>query len=496
LISLLVVVGLRWGVPPFSALERAGGDLGARMLWVGGFDENLSPGYIFVDVDEEACVAHPPPDPGDCRTGKPISAALIARFVRDIRSQGAQIVIVDVSPFEREDDRALLREALVAPDGPWIIFPQDGRPIGPSGAMRWDPATDLVPQGAAGRLRLASFVALTDADAGDALVRRYASSTPFFTDGGARRIVPSAPALAAMLLEPADAQQADCMYYRHCSGIPPTAREGPPAEIVYSLPSLAMLDADAPELDDAARSRAIRIETHFASLGYSRLIASKLLKAGNGQFAFNGQATGKVVVFGSSMPSAMDMHATPLGPMTGSEVVINAVRAFSRRQAPPATFEAQAPPGWAREFVVKAGAAVRGGLAMLPFWFGIHWVLRPPRRRGRRSRTSVVIRHAGAAAIFVLGLGVSLLVALSDAAEELRHSMALGRTVDVLTPVLLLGLEGYVEALKALLALIEMALLACFVRAREAVVGRIRWSRVLPGPAGVVGGIDAQTKSE
>lgn len=468
-VSLLVVAGIRADMSPFIALDRMGGDLGARLLWVGRIDEDIRPGYIFVDVDEQACVALPSDDPRDCKSGKPVSAALVAQFVRDTRDQGARIVIIDVSPFESPEEISILRAALIAPGGSWIIAPVAGRPIGQSGALRGSASAELAAGGVEGRLRLASFVALTDPRAGDGLVRLYATSTPYYTDEGTRRIVPSAPALAALLLTPGGEGIADCLFYRRCTRLRAANRDTPAARIVYSLPSLAMLDPDNPEFDEAARSRAIRIETRFADRGYSRLVASKLLKAGRGRFAFSGQAAGKVVVLGSSLPNAMDMHATPLGPMAGSELVINATRAFERRQIFRVN-DGEAPPSsWATELRTKATAAFRGALVMLPFWMGIHWLLR--RRKGRRRRSLIALTsvRTGAAALFVAGLCLSVFVELRDAADALRTSMAEGRTVDVLTPILLLGLDGYAEAVKAFVALLERWLLGTFRGVRDTV---------------------------
>jgi hypothetical protein len=452
-VSVIVVAALYWNVPPFPTIERAGGDLGARLLWVGRVDEDVRPGFVFIDIDDAACRGFPTRRADDCRSGKPISAALIADLVRSLRESQATVVVVDVSPFESAKDRALLRAALVHNDGPWVIAPLEGRPAGENGVIRGDPSVDLVPEGAAGRLRLATFVAGTDGDAGDGLIRTFARATAYYSPTGSRRWVPSAPYLAAMLADETRARTADCKFYGlNCSGTPALERahaNDEPSAIAFSLPSLAMLDPENPDLSDTERWRARIQETRFADKGYMRLVGSKLLKEGRGRFPPLELARGRIVVIGSSHAGAMDVHATPLGPMAGSEILINAARAFARQgdMAPTEKPESE----WGRQIKAKVYAALGGSMVMLPAWLLIQWLLAlSPQRRLARFAA-----YLGVTAAFTSGMILALLLEFGEIGEVLKESIAIGRPVDVLTPVLLLGLEGYTEAVKAILGMLE-----------------------------------------
>lgn len=462
-LSVLVSVAIQARLEPFSTIERFGGDLGARLLWLGRLDEQINPGFLFVDIDEEACRRFAIADQESCTSGKPISAKLVAAFVQDMQTSGALVVVIDVAPFEAPADLATLRPVLTRATGPWIIAPIAGRPMGASGELRTNSQTALVSGGAQGRLRLAAFGATTDPNASDALVRYYPRQTRMFGSEGPARAVPSVAYLAASLARPSTAPQVDCEYYRiNCSALPASARRSStgqvrslPVPIMYSLPSLAMLDPDRPNLTDEERSRAMGEETHLEAIGYMRRVGSVYLKSGDGHFRVADQAKGKVVVLGSSMPQALDLQMTPLGPMTGSEIIINATRAFGRQFSPPNIAVRRSSSDGQENLYTKFGSAALGALVMLPIWLAIYAITEKKRKKwiARLLATTAVVL------LFVAGLLGGTVLEISQAAAILDDSIARGQPVDILMPILLLGLEGYTEFVKALIGAVERVLL-------------------------------------
>jgi CHASE2 domain len=458
-VALLVTAATVAGrdLPMFRALERVGSDIGMAYFWTFRLDEGgLSPNYVFVDVDADTCAAFQPARPKDCARDRPVSAALVVDFVRAMRASGAAVVIVDIAPFAEAADREALRDAAAGPDGPWIIAPAYGRP-GPDRAhltLTGDAARDPTRGLAAGRLRLASFVTATDPESRDGVIRQYAVFTPLDRGAGPQP-VPSAPYLAAAYLNPKRAAAADCTYYRvGCAKPPSTPGQGllPSSDkalmrpVFFTLPSLALLDP-TPLPPGSEKDRLSRNRQVFLEMGYRRLSAKSLLDPRDTTPTFRTDRAafaGHLVVLGSSLPSALDLHLTPLGQMTGSEVILNATRAFAAAQQAPAS----RPEGgfWPR-FQDKAGGALKGSLAMTVVWLAIFFLWSHARAAGRAARFG-----AGVASVVVFAVGLSLvaLSELSDAADNLSRSLATGKQVDVLTPVIALGLEGYVEAIKVL----------------------------------------------
>lgn len=460
LASLIVILILAFGAgsPAVRGLERIGADIGMQARWSFGLDrEPNAHRLVFVDIDLAACERFPPQGAAAtaaerCKTGKPASAELVAAFAATVRQSEAAVVILDIAPFEDPADLALLRQALAGETGPYLIAPFAGRPAG-EGRELWfrrNPAGDIAPSGAAGRLRLASFQNGLDPEAGDGMVRLYAAETVAVGPDGANTVFPSAPLLAAALASPERRAAADCRYYGlDCRGPRPAgAAISDLRPIVFSLPSQAALenarlDPATSEADAALIDRDILAMT---AQGYERLAASQVIGM-PAEAARDAFPKGAIVVLGTSLPSGLDLHPTPLGTMSGSEILLNATRAWLF--APPGERAASGRPN-AAEWWDKLGALFVASLIMLPFWWLIHRIGGglSTDAKGWRAQLGAAGSRLAMTGLFAAGLLTCLVVEFLIMAGTLEGSLRAGRPVDVLTPILALGLDGYVEGVK------------------------------------------------
>jgi CHASE2 domain-containing sensor protein len=460
LLNVAVVLCLVVQVPFAKDIERAGIDLGARMRSFLNVDSGLpaTQRYIFVDVDEKACEAFVSA-PGACRLRNPISSALVTAFVDGAAQAGAGVIIVDTDLSGPADDRAALARALTARNESWIVAPVSGRFRSTDGTLWGDPGEDVIPASAVGKVRLATHTLTSDPATRDGLIRRFDLVTRIDDATGAApaRTLPSAPYLAGLLAssratgtQAAMARAIDCTYYGGpCDGrtdktLAANAQNSIPIE--YSLPSLALFDSTS----EFARSNGFRpafFQNDFNGLsrGYERFVASKSLDATGRQFRFPAQFEGAVVVIGSSLPSANDLHLTPIGAMTGSEILLNATRTVV--EARQVARSAREDRGTLLDTLwEKFMGSVKGTVVMTVAWLGIYAILarRPRTAAGKIASSSLI------SLIFILGLAASALWEILDSSELLRHSLATGRQVDVLLPIFVLGLEGYAEGMKAI----------------------------------------------
>ncbi|MFM9914943.1 MAG: CHASE2 domain-containing protein [Rhizobacter sp.] len=494
MLAALLVTLQAWRVPPLRALEQAGIDAG---MWayanVGGLGEPAARAgaaplrYAFVDVDRAACEAFLDGAPASaCATDNPARSALVIDLVRALRSAGAKVVVVDVAPpaAQAERERAAWLAALAAPNGPWVIAPVFARPSDECGdglSLRGERAHDITPAHAVGRLRLASVATLLDAELGDGVLRHYPMASRLLVDGQAPRWIPTVPMLAAALARGADAAEIDARWYAppvpaaasaalDCGASRPAqpalqpipadnrfdagATAGTPAVVrfFFSLPGLSLQD-------EAHRRRA---EQRHLSV-YERYEASRLVEP-SCNHRLDAQALpqpgcfgvrpalfeGKVVVIGASSATALDIVQTPVGPMSGAEVLVNATRAFA--EFPAITL----PSGWTLWFKKLGGMAVPALLALIT-WLLIHgaWDALGARQaalqqRGRSSaaRWTGALRIPAVVLLFVAGFVAAGWLELRDMVHELSQAHSHAEPVDMLLPVVAMGLEGYAEAAK------------------------------------------------
>lgn len=451
--SALFSLGSAFRIAPLVAVERAGIDFG--MMAHTAFSGRPSPAfgaphYVFVDVDRAACDAFMDAPEG-CGGGRPVPSQLIAAFVETVRTSGAAVVMVDVRAPEDPAERRVLAEALAVPDGPWIIASLGLRPRLSEHQLelRVEDETLLGPGDSAplrsGRLLLAPFVTATDAYAADGVIRHYPvlERIEGLAPNGDPRWLPSAPFLASGLADPATATALLCRYYPTATDRCGQAGAGPSAEIrfgertdlrnriFYSLPSLAAADDD---------QRAVYRDRYLGF--YERVEASQLLDGRT--FAWPPDLMqGAVVILGTSAPEGRDWHVTPLGPMSGPEILFNAVRAFSE-YAPLSEPSAAASAGerlasaW-RGFAVKVSAMATGTLIMLVGWFAIYWL-------GDRWKAPRWLRRTACVGVFLAVLALTAFMELFSGIAALERNAQVAEATDLLTPLFALGLEGFAEA--------------------------------------------------
>lgn len=469
-LSALMSLGAALRIAPLMALERAGVDFAMKTYvafapWVDpGFEGEAAQAYAFVDVDLAACRPFSVSGDEACLRDKPIPPTLIMDFARSAKTSGARVVIVDVEPPEAEEDRTALYESLARGAGPWFVVPLPSRPNFSADAVDltidWrEPGQPML---ASGRLRLAPMVTTTDPAAGDGIVRHFPILARVRGANGARtKWLPTAPYLAAILADPNQAAAADCLFYRSdaadCAAVAPSRKLAAMVavgqelstrnRILYSLPGLSANDRQSAEL----------FRTRYIGR-YERFVASRLMTDGRFDIP-EGLLSGKIVVLGTSAPQGDDWHPTPIGALSGPEIVLNATRAFGefsplKETTRGASRSARISEAWSR-FSAKFGGTLLGALIMTPAWLGIYWLMSRPRLHQALKRLACV-------AIFVLFLGAIVILEIVTGVAALRHGAQVGQITDLLTPLLGLGLEGYAEGAKAFTEMAERAVLAVY----------------------------------
>jgi hypothetical protein len=492
LITITIIALSAADFAPARVLERTGVDFGMQLYVY--LIEPLAPPkstqeYAFIDVDRDACMAFANQDGSACDSRTPVPPALVEDFVRAAGVAGAKVVLVDVAPPAKPEDRKALWTALAKPDGPWVIAPMYGRPgDDPLGlSLNGDPAQDIFPSRAHGRLRLA--VAGTIDNDGDGIIRVY--PTQFRVTEPDNRVdwFPSTPLLASQLANPAIAAQADCQFYgqscskgrRRAGPTPEPGRDDDPARyitgIFYSLPSLAVRHGRAQ----------VNLERMYSRY-YERYEASGLMQ--HGHFEPPGELLkDKIVIIATSRKQGFDWQVTPLGPMTGSEVVLNALRTFHDyapldRPLPKAPLDQKFSIGL-NDFLTRFTGAAAGAFFMLGAWSLYHRLeeLVPHRAHaaasegGAGSRLGRMFkalpRNLVRLAIVFAGLAFAASVEiylnareLDEIAAQLPDRQEFGHPIDVLAPLVALGLEAYADIAKGALAFFE-ALLAPVVHSVE-----------------------------
>lgn len=308
--------------PTFPSLTEASRDRGlaVSVSWArssaeahGGLQRQTGEtvGYAFIDVDpadrpgdyQRDCRAAYQPDaeaaarPDSCDPRRPVDRWLLARVIKQVAVLKPRVVVVDLlldgAPAGKGDEE--LRKALNEIEGPLML------------AAPVDELHGVLP-GRPSRVHLSSVpfpmperallgVPYPEADEP---VRRYARC--FLTQKG--EVLPSLPFAAALQMQGRAVDAKDCQ--------PDTAAP----RIVYSVPGLTGREARpalaAAYVDIQMRCTVEQLFDASEACGTSQSFADR------------------VVVVGASHPQRRDRHLTPLGDMSGSELVINAIRSFDR----------------------------------------------------------------------------------------------------------------------------------------------------------------------
>jgi hypothetical protein len=470
--SAIVVIGLAGDIWPFPALERTGVDLGMRLF--AGYSEltgDLAPSrrFLFVDIDPQSCRAFVTPaesQAGACAVDRPAPVQLINAFIQAVQQTAAKVVVLDIAQVDQPNGSGVAPPLRIAddPKGPWFIAAERVRPSA-------DPKNPTLEVGApaggerAKRLRFAIFDTVLDPSANDGLIRHYpltfqvhrASTAP-----GEIRGAPSGPFLIDLLADDPSGAVADCLFATGpCT--PPAeerahrlsdtlhlkaaARDGARHDaIFYSLPAL---DPATPGPDGSSPASA----SPFPGRYDMKLASSLLAPAEPGRprrfvplnpFQFDD----RIVILGGVTAASNDLHPTPLGVLSGAEIVVNAARTLMDF---PSYISAPTEHGvlhWVEIFGEKVSSGCIGALVMLTFWAAIHFVRQ--RFPSLRSATAAAV-----VCFFIIGMCVVLISELWNLARELGSAGRTGARVDFLIPMLVVGLEGYTHAAWAFVERIE-----------------------------------------
>jgi len=453
--------------------------------------------YVFVDVDHEACkrFINKELDP-ECLTSKPIPSNLIIDFVRAASESGAKMVIVDVNPPEKHEqsERDTLLKGLLAnteSSDAWVIAPIYARPGESINGLviNGDTRFDIISNHARERVRLASVATYAVQGA----VRSYPTASCLVTSEG-QRWVPTIPYLAALLASGYDIDIIDNRFYNNkkflkidekndCSQLEITSEHfagssnavlnlfDPLAvnrvpnivEFFYSIPGLSML-VDAQERENV-------LWNHSPEYAYYK--ASNLFEQGCTRFSINGIENlkcfatrkdlfkNKIIVLGSGQAQAMDKVHTPIGAMSGSELIVNAIRAFlefSPLEKP--SFIAMI---WEKlkGIMIAIGPIVVAWFIIFASGPAVRWIRlqllcksrKAKWRKLKRYRWNVfyLLRALLVVMVFVGGLFVALF--LVD--DYLWDQLGQGKAVDLLYPVIALGIQGYTVGARILLTIFQ-----------------------------------------
>jgi hypothetical protein len=450
LTSLVVVAVANVGFPQISdAGIDAGMRLAVHLERLGHFSEGLPDdggiGYVFLDVDPEhaegslsGCDAlrkhetndglAPPeaaPPTQECRSTRPFNRHLLAEIVRELRSRGTRLIVMDIVLSEADASKKENDELVAA-----MWFARDGdvpvvfaAPVQPRNDDQSDGALyfEVEPQSSLEGSQAATFrntgqpaVAVPSPEQP---VRRYPRCASI--EGGTMRTLPFA---AADLI-------------RKRPGRDEMPCRAPAHRIVYTIPPFAGHEDSAPGTKGRDTWAFYRKLANRCLVGNFWNAASRCGAPKEKGSAF----TGKIVVVGASNPIRRDWHYTPLGNMVGPEVVINTIR--SALQVP----NSHDPKFWG-----SLGSKLLIVIFCAVLWFPYHvWRLcRSRRSRSRPSRWATVTNGAIVSGGFVVTLFAVVVVTLL---MSLPH-------LDVLIGVLAISLELYVEGAQVILHYIEQRL--------------------------------------
>jgi hypothetical protein len=354
-----------------------------------------------------------------------------------------------------------------------------------------DSRFDIVPNYSQGQLRLASVATY----AVDGVVRVYPTASCLVTNEG-QRWVPTIPHIAALLANPATAVGADQRYYDNKMGVKasdvingkqdcgrleissehslgnsnfalnlfdPLAMDRVPSiiQFFFSLPSISTLEY--------AQDRQFSELKHDHY--YQHYEAKKLIDPTCSHLQTDGISTSpgcfaareelyknKIIVLGSSRAQAMDMVQTSIGPMSGSELILNAIRAFLEfkplEQPPPLTMLWDKLVG----ITIATGPMVIAWALIFACWPITRWVRRHLLLKSRQSKWYMLRRcrwqvldlfHSLAVVIiFAAGISIAYLLEVNFLFYQLQQGVA----VDLLFPAVALALEGFAEGAKFVLS--------------------------------------------
>lgn len=416
-IVTLIFAALLWSSVDWALeLERRGTD--AAMRWTvlvhGPIVEPIQDSQaidpiVFLDIDEAGCTQLSSPE-WDCRSNGVGNPELLRRLGLALRESGARLLVLDVNLPGRfttasSEDVSSTIAAWRDGAGPETVAALPSVQ-GAGRTVRAD--SDLARRSASGRLTLAPAIVWQDVG-GESIIRSYPIRVNVSNagEGPGGELLISLPFLATDRLSANNRVE--------------TASS---TRILYTLPALS--------IDENAWLHADYLGT-FEHRRLSRMITTS--EGFEAEIQVGG-LEGQVVIIGSSAPSAADRHQTPLGVMTGAEVLANVIRS---NQLLPVIESQQSQDSYWRKIWRTLPAA---GIVMIA-WLCIAFVTR--KRAG--SRTHRIRQYALVCFIFSTALVASISIAIWSSLSGFEERFSTGENVDILLPTIALFLEGLVEFL-------------------------------------------------
>lgn len=412
IVSQVFVIGYALDIPLVKKLEREGADIGAQIaaIWLdlvndpAPLDPSLRP-IVIVDIDEESCAVLG--DEEVClfdRIGQP---GLLADLIDGASASGPEVIVLDVFPPASDDPGSAEVLAAIKREGPPILAPIEYRQ-GEGERINIDWSNSICGAPVCGRLRYAPAFAIRE----DGKARRYAAIIDVRTPEGEAEL-PSIAYAAAATANPA-------------LQTPRTAE----IDIDYGLPSIATVPSE--------EMRIFLLSRYLGNLDY--LSARQFAQGPN-------DLDGQILIIGSSAIYGGDIHATPLGVMTGMEVLANAIR----------TFEATAiPEELPREtpFLEKFGAVLWSTAILAATLAAESWlIMRRAAARRRRGldpeETPLWDRYSTyIGLLWIAAIGFELFSLAQDVIGQFEESRFGARRIDILFPVLGVLFFAFVDLMK------------------------------------------------
>jgi hypothetical protein len=440
---------------------------------------NLPAGYVFVDVEAETCKAMI--DSPLCSSRSPARREVVAGLATEILNKTKPRAIIIDSPLWDTDPSPTLKpahpksekskpdftialvEAVKKHRDVVVVAAAPFRPSDEprSGYVEWS----LVPDLQGGAIWLAPAESWNNAGQLDSIMRVYPAAIKERREDAP---VLTLPYLAAVLISASrPPEDLDCFVTHPPPPVSPTkpslaarncdqaslrrpdgtgatlTREDlerdiakPQPRILFTLPGRATTTPMARE----ERSPMARL---FQNV-YSRYASTEAFSSSGALRLPADNLADRVVIIGTSAPTALDWHQSPIGNMTGAEIILNATKAYleggTRDEPNP------------REKLLRELAAAC--IASLPFLLG--WLVYFLLRSALKHRTVEDIFDWTIAPLlfFLMIAGAGLLVTFS-ALSGLGRAAQGGQIVDILTPIAALSLEGFAEGTRRILDVIE-----------------------------------------
>lgn len=491
LLSAVIVTGLYFSLSPFKSIERAGTDLSFRMLTKYADAKPLhkkDPSFLYIDVDRKTCEAFAPASdfgvrlsPSEyCETRNPIAADFISAFVESAAEKPIDIIIIDRTIDLSVPQDAQLVDKLIAisrnPGAPWIILPIEVRPyIEDDGKKAQAVYRNVNPQWfdpewrdqhrlIDSKVRFALYSISTDTVAKDSYVRSY---EPVLSVSTGRDIVafPTASYLAAQLLK--DHSRMDCLYFGgpcpEKATIPQWAEDmpstdDPPRRILYTLPALSLLESNT---DDQHR---------IQKLGqrYRHWKSDDMFNEGKLGYHISEAPAGLIVVVGTSLASAKDIHVTPVGHMSGPEIIINTIRSQTSFPAPTrTTTQFQKISKYWSNFLEKTKSALLPALVMMAAYIVVNLVNFYACLYLPVWKRFSFLRFLFSTSILSTALWLCFYIEFSGAVGSLYEGLEKGKVVDTLTPIAALGIELYTDIARKIAKFVERFIEWAFVKSES-----------------------------